>query len=992
MQGSKGIRTTTARRAAGHLGRAFLGLLGGLLLFVSSAVPIDAGEERFDYDPLGRLIRTIDEQGRVSEYTYDPAGNLLEVIGGGTVAPPVLTGFSPDTLRRGESKQFVAVGTGLTGARITTADPGLDVSNVRVTGTEARFTLSAGTDALLGPQPILFDNAAGSTTAAITVNPVLPDVTVVPAPLAIPPDSTARQFTIRLSSPDNIAHDIALSVKDATVATVSPATLAFAAGQTEVKATIAGLKAGQTTITLASTTLGDTLVPVFVTAEFRGVNTSLAPLLGVVVEEPPQPRPTQTITPFGAPHLGVVMGAYIHSIAPRAVTVGTGPVDLTITGKGLAGVTSIAVVPADGVTFGAHSVNADGTALTVPITVAADAPTTMRQLVLKAGTQTVPPAHPEADRFYVSRPAPEVTSVDPLFVVPGTPSQTLFIRGKNLQGLERIVVSPANGISLDATPSVNANGTEIAVKIAVSPAAPLGPRVITVTTVGGSSSATGSPANTFTVVNELKESYTPVAAALVGVVKEAEAAPPATQTLGLNAAHLGVTVGSVVTGVSPAAGSIGDTLTLTITGYELQNATAVKLMPETGVTVGTPTVAADGKSLTAQIVIAADAPQTLRAVQVLTGTTLLPAASPSATQFRVTAPLPEVYSVSPLYLQVGQVAAPLVVRGKNFQNLQQVRVLPPDGVTIGSSSVNADSTEITVNVSAVATAALGTRVLVVETAAGATSSTGTVANTITLTDKAGTNYTPILASVLGVVKETPPAPPVETPIGPVTAISVGVVLESEPPPPVSTSLFLNGTTLGVAFGPTGFGVMPTGLPVGTSGTLVVQGYALNDITAVSLSPADGITLGTPTVNADGTQVIVPITVAADAPAGWREVTLSTATGKVPFSDTARGRFYIGTGVPSLDSIEPILATQGSALTLIVRGQHLQNTTAVTITPPDGIQITFPITVNATGTQLTVPMYVAPDAPLGSRVIQVITPAGTSGAEAVPANTFTVYPP
>ena len=975
----------------GSLGRTLFGLLGVLLLFVSSSAPIDAGEERFDYDPLGRLIRTIDEQGRVTEYVYDPVGNLLEVIGGGTVAPPVLTGFTPESLRRGESKQFVATGTGLTGVRITAANPGLSVSAPRVTATEARFTLSADADALLGPQPILFENAAGSTTAAVTLNPVLPGVTVVPAPLAIPPDSTTRQFTIRLSSPDNIAHSIALSVKDATVATVTPATLTLVAGQTEVKANITGLKAGQTTIVLASTTLGDTLVPVFVTAEFRGVNTSFAPLLGVVVEALPQPKPPTTITPFGAPHLGVVLGAYIQAINPRAVTIGTGPVDLTVTGKGLAGVTSVAVVPADGITLGTPSANADGTALTVPVTVAADAPTTMRQLVLKAGTQVVPPAHPEADRFYVARPAPEVTSVDPLFVVPGTPSQALFIRGKNLQGLERIAVSPTTGITVDANPSVNANGTEITVKIAVSPAAPLGPRVVSVTTVGGSSSATGSPANTFTVVNELKESYTPITSALVGVVKEAEAAPPATQALGLNAVHLGVTVGSVVTGVSPAAGSIGDTLTLTVTGYELQNATALKFLPETGVTVGTPTVAADGKSLTAQIVLAADAPQTLRAVQVFAGTTLLPVSSPSATQFRVTAPLPEVYSVSPLYLQVGQSPASFVVRGKNFQNLQQVKILPPDGVTVGSSSINADSTEITVNVSAAATAALGTRVLAVETAAGATSSTGTVANTVTLTDKAGTNYTPILAPALGVVKQTP-APPAETPIGPISAVSVGVVLESELPPPASTSLFLKGTTLGVALGPVGLGVAPAGLPVGTSGTLLVQGYALNDVTAVSLSPADGITLGTPTVNAAGTELSVPITVAADAPAGWREMTLNTATGKVPFADTARGRFYLGTGVPSLDSIEPILATQGTTLTLIVRGQNLQNATAMTATPPDGVQLTFPITVNATGTQLTVPMYIAPDAPLSSRVIRVVTPAGTSDEIAVPANTFTVYPP
>jgi len=57
------------------------------------AGPVQAGEERYDYDALGRLVRVIDEQGRVTEYVYDAAGNILQVIvsGTGSAQPPAVT-------------------------------------------------------------------------------------------------------------------------------------------------------------------------------------------------------------------------------------------------------------------------------------------------------------------------------------------------------------------------------------------------------------------------------------------------------------------------------------------------------------------------------------------------------------------------------------------------------------------------------------------------------------------------------------------------------------------------------------------------------------------------------------------------------------------------------------------------------------------------------------------------------------------------------------
>lgn len=978
--GIRGVKRTT-----GRLRRRVGAVIATLLipLFLVSAT--QAGEERFDYDPLGRLIRVIDEQNRVTEYVYDPAGNLLQVITTGTATAPTVSGITPDALRRGESKQVVVTGSSLTGVRLSTADPGLSITDTTIAATQISFTLSASSTAILGPQPIVFTNAAGSTSAAVSVNPLLPKVSVAPAPLAIPPDNTARQFTIRLSNPDNIDHSFALSVSNAAIIAVSPASVTIPAGQTEAKANLTGITGGLATITLTSTTLGVVQAPVFVTAEFRGINTSNALLLGVVVEEIPPPKPPQTITPFGAAHLGVVVGGHLYSINPKAVVIGTGPTNLTIYGKALEGVTTVAVNPSEGVTLGTPVAAADGNSLTVPITVAASASMGMRQVVLNAGTQTIPASRPDADRILIAPPAPEVTSVDPLFAIAGVSAQTLVIRGRNFQNLQSIAIAPSSGIVIGASPVINAAATEITLKLAISPIATVGPRVITVTTASGVSSAIAAPENTFTLVNELQETYAPINAALLGVTVEQTPAPPTADTYGLTSTHLGVTVGSAVTGITPAVESIGASFTMTVVGSELQNVTAVEIFPNTGITAGTPTVAADGKSLTLPVTIATDAPLTLRAVRVLAGTTLLPSAPASATQFRVTTPTPEVHSVGPNFVQLGAPAGTHTIRGKNFHNATQVKLVPPEGVTISPPTVNGAATEITVNLSAATSAVKGKRAIVVVTPVGETSSELTPANTLILATDAET-ITPVSAAHLGVVVEQIPQP-VSTPVA-IDAAILGVNVEIEAPPPVASTVFLGGTRLGVAVGAVATSVSPPGMARGDSAVLTIQGMGLTAVTNVALNPATGITLGAMTANADGTQLSVPVTVAADAPTGLHEVILTGAT----FSTAAAGRFYIATGTPQLDSIAPILATVDSVATLTIRGANLHSATAVSATPSESIVFGSTITVNAAGTELTIPIYVPADAPLGSCVIQVTTPAGTSTADPIPANTFTVVPP
>lgn len=960
-------------------------LAGRLVLSVVltvSCFSATAGEERYDYDALGRLVRVIDEQGRVTEYVYDAAGNILQVITGAAAEAPTVSAITPSAIRRGEAKQIQITGSGLTGVVLGTNDPELDVSNLARTATQLTFTLAASLAALLGPRPLTLRNAAGSATATITVDPALPQVLVDPTPLAIAPDNIPRQFTIRLSNPDNIAHTIALSASNKNVI-VSPASVTIAAGQTEAQANITGVSAGQSTLTLASASLGTTLVPVFVTGEFSGISTSFSRLLGVVL---PSPQPSTQITPVASRLLGVLVGSAVQSVSPKTFTVGTGPSTLAISGIGLETAQAVSIAPATGITLGAISVAADGRSVTVPVTVAADAPISQRRVVVAgAGGAVFPAVPPDADRIRIVRPAPEIFSVDPIFGIPGD-TIALAVRGRNLFDAQSVTLAPSTGITTGASPSVNAEGTQLAVGVAIAADAPAGPRTVIATTPGGSSSATPSAANTFSVVNQAVQTVTPVIAPALGVVLEG--GPAQTIRHGFSGL-LGVSVGSVITSATPATGTVGAVVSLTLAGQGLEAVTAVQFVPNTGLAVGALGIALDGRSLTVPVTIAADAPQTLRTIRVLAGATPVPFAPASASQFRVTAPLPSIDSVTPIVLRVGAPPVTLSVRGRNFQNASQVRIVPPDGMTVSVPPVvNAAGTEIGVNLSAAANAATGARAVVVVTPAGESSATRSPQNTITLASALGPPVTPVISPALGVVLESGVPPTIA--VGPVISPALGVVLESGAPPPTRL-IEVTATRLGVAVGAVATGIDPTGFAPNTSGTLIISGFALNGVTGVAANPGTGVTLGAPTVGLDGSQVTVPITIAAGAPATVREVRLTTAAGTVPFADPAASRFRIGVGVPQLDSITPILGSRGQTLELLIRGSNLTGALAVTATPATGIVFSSTRTPNAAGTQLTVGMAIAADAPLGPRVIQVHVPGAASSATASPANTFEVIP-
>jgi len=247
----------------------------------------------------------------------------------------------------------------------------------------------------------------------------------------------------------------------------------------------------------------------------------------------------------------------------------------------------------------------------------------------------------------------------------------------------------------------------------------------------------------------------------------------------------------------------------------------------------------------------------------------------------------------------------------------------------------------------------------------------------------------VSSPLLGVLLQSN-APPPQQIIGPVYAPMVGVVLQDSAVPPAPTT-FAVSPSLGVAVGPISTGVKLPMLSPSTSGTLTIFGFALQEVTTLSILPPDGITLGALGIAPDGTQITAPITVQAGAAAGLRGVQGLRGTTRVEFAPAGSNTFRVGVGLPNIDSITPILNNRGQTFTMTIRGQNFQGVTAVTATPAAGMVIDNSPTVTADGTTVTVRITIASDAPLEAKVIQVITPAGATRSDAVPANTFTVQP-
>ena len=938
---------------------------------------------------------------------------FIAKIGTDNSLNPAIESISPKYISRNSHQQFTATGVNLTDVAVSTSVSGLTIFDVATTETQATFRISANASAKLGDAELRFSSDLGDAITQITVAPPKPVISISPSPIATAVNTTPLALDIRLSGADIFDHILNLSTSDSSIATIEPSTVTIAAGQTKPSQAIKVTShvAGSVSLDITAEKLEAISANIFVRAKVyipeSGEHVSQSKPLGIVVETTPQPKlisrgpfidqltvfkessgviVNRVISPVSTSTLGISRGSVISSISPQAYLLDSEFVEMVITGQDLDDVDTVEIIPSDGITLGTLSVAADGKSVTIPVKVAEGAAIGLRRVKLSTPTKTILPVNMTADRIFIAKDFPIIDSIAPI-IMERSHVGTLTIRGQGLTGTETITVIPADGITVSTAFSVNSVGTVVTAGINIDESAALGPRTIVVTTPAGSSTTNALAANTLTISDGPGTEFSGFQAPQLGLVKgDTETKEPVVKLGLLRAAHVGVSFGALLRDINPKVEAIGSTFTLSVQGSGLQNVDALRFDPVDGITINSLTANADGKTVTAEITIAFDAPQTLRKVIVsASGVDIIPVKA-DVTGLLITALQPKIDDVSPNYVIAGGAAQKITVRGQYLNNAQSVEFVPAEGLSSTAPVVNTDGTQLTVNITAASGTTVGKRLLKVLTPGGETSSDVTAINSVTVISNKE-QVTPVYTAHLGIQKE------VTVPIPTVDRLVTAPLIKIEKQQAASTitrSYQLPSASVGIALGAVANNISPTVLPVETETSLTISGFALDKVESISFVPAEGITQTAPfTVSADNTQLTLTVDVAADAVHEQRQIILSSATGAVYFSQMTTDRLrVVANALPQINAMIPIQQLPGANFSLVIHGKNLQDASAVEIKPTQGISMSTP-TVTADGTKITVQMAIADDADIGDRVITIKTPAGKTSVVPAATNTFKV---
>ncbi|ODU66887.1 MAG: hypothetical protein ABT16_00495 [Rhodanobacter sp. SCN 65-17] len=223
-----------------------------------------------------------------------------------------------------------------------------------------------------------------------------------------------------------------------------------------------------------------------------------APLVGVSIPQDP-PAPITADTQAVAMPVHLLVGAEARDMDTSGWLQGASGT-LTVHGVDLQGVTTVTVTPATGILFGDVTVNADASALSVPISVAQDAPLGSRQLHLQTASGEVTWVSSDAAALGIGH-IPTMQSLTPIVLTAGQ-TATLTVRGKDLSSVNGATLLPADGATFVGSPmwSQDSLGELLTVTVRLDPAAPTGKRVLQLLVPGGATSAEPSEVNSITVV------------------------------------------------------------------------------------------------------------------------------------------------------------------------------------------------------------------------------------------------------------------------------------------------------------------------------------------------------------------------------------------------------------------------------------------------------------------------------------------------------------
>ena len=958
------------------------------LLLLLSAVGTSfaaEGQETYFYDPAGRIVRILAPDDAVTYFAYDALGNLVSVRVDPAAKPPLISEVSPTELRAGGTYSMLAKGENLSGVDILPPTSDFSISDLIVQPDSLAFVLALSEQAPLGEQVLRVSNPDGSTSIRISVLPRLPRLSAAPLPLALPEDGSVREILVRLSHADVVDREVALSTADPAIAELLDTTVTIPAGDTEARVRIRGASGGVTRLTLDGQGLESAVYSVYVTAAYGDINTKFSNPLGVVVGDLGDPA-AESKYARRSQQLGVSLGSLVSEIVPSTLSVGAAAVSVTVAGIGLQGVDGVSAIPPAGLSIGSLDVRPDGTAVTFLVSVEPDAPYGPRRMVLTGDGPDYPPATPGADVLDIAAPPPQIESIDPVFALPGDTASSMLIRGRFLDRPLALQFEPAQGLVTGTDLRAEADGTRLYARFSVAADTLPGERIVRVATPAGTSSAAPSAANRFRVVNRVVQTHTPIAAPTLGITV-GPGAPPSQVRAAEVVDVLGVSLGPVVTEMSPQLGKVGTSLELELRGTGLAGVSDLSVEPPEGVTLGVVATEPLGEFIRLTLLISPDAPQVWRRVRLFAAGIEVPFAAASTSRFLVTAPLPRVFAVNPNTLQIGSGDRTFRLWGESFSRATQVSAEPPNGLAIGLPGLTEDGTALTVAIRADRDASPGPRVLRVTTPTGTSTPVAGPQNTLTLFDEARASPKPLVSPLLGVTLGTMPDEPSTLYDLPAALIGIQVGTGDSAPDP---SFLASAPALGLAVGPIVTAIEAPPLALGGSYELRVVGRDLHGVDGAGIFPGFDVAVGSPFPSDDGTEVALTLTVSPDAELQPRELRLVAGPDIVAFADPADAVLRLGTGIPRIDSIQPIVAQPGDTFELVVRGNRYRGTIRVLAEPGEGFVFDTKHTVNAEGTELRIRMHVSPGASIGPRTIRVETPSGTSTDAASPANTFTVY--
>lgn|GEM_PF-3255468 len=144
-----------------------------VVLIISFLLPIitQAGQARYVYDELGRLIRVVNEQGDVAIYNYDSVGNLLSIQRTtSSNLQPVINSITPSTFNRGTQVNVTLDGQYFLSGVLTTNDPDITISNVVVTDDTVTAVFTIALNATTGTFQATLTTHFGSDSIPIEVS------------------------------------------------------------------------------------------------------------------------------------------------------------------------------------------------------------------------------------------------------------------------------------------------------------------------------------------------------------------------------------------------------------------------------------------------------------------------------------------------------------------------------------------------------------------------------------------------------------------------------------------------------------------------------------------------------------------------------------------------------------------------------------------------------------------------------------------------------